>query len=249
MRLFVSLFAYAFGKMHWPNVDAAAALEMQRGEASTVPGFRTLHRLRKFVDELELHTDHSTLIARARDRAAGRFLRSSCDQWIAIDDDVDADDRACVGLLTTRGQNIVSLAMRMRTGDHGFNVVPLIQDGGVGRENLFRPSVPFRVSRVGMGMIRIPRDELHRVATWNESNVWDEPDPVAGIRDPGDERPSCPSPGVFLPMVRGRQWLDDDWSFCDRARDADVDMYAVILPGVTHAGIPNISKPTPPSRL
>src|SRR5690349_24564780 len=114
MRLFVSLFAYAFGKQHWPNVSAAAALEFSRGEASTVPGFRTIYRLRKLVDEVEVHTDHSTLIARARDRAAGRFLRSSCDQWIAVDDDVDADDAACKAMLETLPGNILSAAMRMR---------------------------------------------------------------------------------------------------------------------------------------
>ena len=213
-----------------------------------------LLRLRKIVDALELHTDHSTLIARARDRAAGRFLRSSCDQWIAIDDDVDADDRACVGLLTTRGQDIVSLAMRMRTGEQGFNVVPRSGDG------LLVSSVPFLVRRVGMGMIRIPRAPLERIAARFTANEWDEPSPDPCDCWPDAVRATCPqhggasvrvatSPGVFLPHVTDRQWSDDDWSFCHRAAVADVPMYAVLLPGVTHAGIPNIAQATPPSRL
>jgi hypothetical protein len=240
MRLFVSLFAYAFGKQHWPNVDAAAARELALGGSSSVPGFRTLYRLRKLVDEIELHTDHSTLIARARDRAAGRFLRSTCDQWIAIDDDVDADDRACMAMLTTQTENILSAAMRMRTGVRDFNVafngareIPI--------------GVPFRVSRVGMGMIRIPRAELVAVAGCFLENQWDEPSPDAhtvtdNLGPIVFERPSRvdTSPGVFLPVVKDRKWLDDDWAFCARAEDALVDVWSIILPGIAHAGIPNL---------
>jgi hypothetical protein len=250
MRLFVSLFAYAFGKQHWPNVDAAAAREIALGESSSVPGFRTLYRLRKLVDEIELHTDHSTLIARARDRAAGRFLRSTCDQWIAIDDDVDADDKACMAMLTTQTENILSAAMRMRTGARDFNVafngareIPI--------------GVPFRVSRVGMGMIRIPRAELVAVAGCFLENQWDEPNPDAEKYNAATRelytagRPLDAalrgvvvgvdtSPGVFLPVVKDRKWLDDDWAFCARAEDALIDVWSIILPGIAHAGIPNL---------
>ena len=253
MRLFVSLFAYAFGKQHWPNVDAAAAREIERGESSSVPGFRTLHRLRKLVDEIELHTDHSTLIARARDRAAGRFLRSTCDQWIGIDDDVDADDKACLACLTVRPENILSLAMRMRSGNRDFNVSPL-------RDQETFPGVPFRVRRVGMGMIRTPRAELARIAESRRDLEWDEPNPdTAAYNDKTEQQylggdpvgaafrgvafpKVCTSPGVFLPQIKGRQWLDDDWSFCERAHDAGVEMWSVVLPGIAHAGIPNLER-------
>jgi hypothetical protein len=244
MRLFVSLFAYAFGKIHFPHVDAAAAREIERGEASTVPGFRTLHRLRKLVDEIELHTDHSTLIARARDRAAGRFLRSTCDQWIGIDDDVDADAGACMSVLTTVPDRILSAAMRMRTAPHDFNVV-------MSGTQSIPTRTPFRVRRVGMGMIRIPRAELAHVTTLFRANEWDEPDPTVKIPLRPDERISddlrgriagvCTSPGVFLPTIRDRQWLDDDWSFCERANDAAVELWSIILPGITHGGISNLS--------
>jgi hypothetical protein len=182
------------------------------------------------VDEIELHTDHTTLIARARDRAAGRFLRSTCDQWIGIDDDVDADDRACMSVLTTMPDRILSAAMRMRTASHDFNVVMSgTQSIPIGQ--------PFRVRRVGMGMIRIPRAELAHVTTLFRANEWDEPSPITLH---GSPIVIDTSPGVFLPTVRDRQWLDDDWSFCERANDAAVELWSIILPGITHAGISNV---------
>jgi hypothetical protein len=262
VRLFVSLFAYAFGKQHWPNVEAAAARERELGEQSSVPGFRTLHRLRKFVDELELHTDHSTLIARARDRAAGRFLRSECDQWIAIDDDVDADDRACVAMLTTKPRDVLSALMRVRSGERELNFVPLEPS----ETTSLAPRTPVRVLRSGMGMIRIPRVPLANMAAGRPDLQWDEPNPDAEKYNAETRRSFaegrvlesalrgvamgvCTSPGLFLPQIKRREWLDDDYTFCERAREAGVEIWGVVLPGVTHAGIPTIATRPPESRL
>lgn len=249
MKLFVSLFAYAFGKQHWPNVDAATARELEFGEASTVPGFRTLHRLRKFTDGIELHTDHSTLISRARDRAAGRFLRSECDQWIAIDDDVDADDRACVALLTTNTKDVLSLAMRVRSGARDFNVTPARPDDGNARALVM--GEPFQVRRVGMGMIRFPRVPLSNMAAGRPDLQWDEPNPDATARNSllSGQRALDTAPGLFLPMIKARTWLDDDFAFCERAHEAGVELFSIVLRGVTHAGIPNLETKTPESRL
>lgn len=246
MSLFVSLFAYAFGKQHWPNVDAAVQRELAAGESSSVPGFRTLYRLRKLTD-VELHTDHSTLISRARDRASGRFLRSSCEQWVAIDDDVDASDEACAALLATKPDRILSLAMRMRSGDQGFNVGTILDGVGGGA---VLPGAPFRVKRTGMGMIRFPRAELVAVAGMFHDNEWDEPSPDVSKKPWGlGVRGVDTSPGVFLPFVTSRQWLDDDWAFCARAELAEIDLWSVVLPGVSHAGIPNMTTRPPESRL
>jgi hypothetical protein len=251
MKLFVSLFAYSFAKHHWPHADAAAAREIELGESSSVPGFRTFHRLRKLADHLELHRDDSTLIARARDRAAGAFLRSSCDQWIAIDDDVDADDAACHALLEKIPNGILAAAMRVRAvapdGSHPFALVIDPHSEPVDAERL--TSHPFLVRRTGMGLTRFPRDMIEHIAARYTEQEWDEPDPVRSGAPTRKTTVTITAPGIFLETVRNREWLSEDYAFSERAHACGVPIWTVVLPGVTHAGIPNVAKPTPPSRL
>ena len=238
VRYFVSLFAYAFGKQHYPNVEDAAARELEKGAASDVPAFRTLHNIRRMLDsgdELELHTDHSSLISRARDRAAGRFLRSSSDVWISLDDDTEAVLEACDFMLhgSELACRVTSAAMRVRKqGVDSYNVVPHDLTTTPGKVAEWEPGHLYVVQRAGCGFVRADRAPVERIARHFTMFQWDEPDPL-------DERKLATSPGIFLPMIRNRTWLDDDFAFSERARMASVPIWSVLLPGISHAGLPN----------
>jgi hypothetical protein len=176
-----------------------------------------------------LYTDHSTLIARARDRAAGRFLASAADVWIAIDDDVDADDVACKRLLDgAPGAGVLAAAMRMRSADRAFNVSTSLP---------IPVGVVSPVNRVGLALSRVRRDALEQVAAAHRDLEWDEPEAVIG----GASRATWTAPGVFVETIAHREWIPEDWAFCERARLAGVGVYAIVLPGIMHAGIPNVS--------
>lgn len=234
MRLFVSVFAYS-AKKAGLDLDA----EMRRGIESDVPGFRTLARLHRIaaadlmrfieLDRDDVFVSATPLVAKARSRVCGLFLKSLADVWVTVDEDVDADEQALATLLRlTRDQVplVVLAAMWLRDGSR-MNVAVKSQefpgpDAGVGTDG-----GAFPVLRGGLALAALPRVAVTRMVDRHPSLTFT--DEVAGER--------CPA--LFLETLDGNVWNGEDVVFCDRARASGVSIWSFIHPGVTHAGMPN----------
>lgn len=218
--IFVSIFAYSFGKKHYPNIDGAIAREMALGTRSDIPCFRTLHRLRTMY-EVMVFPECSTLIGPARCRAAGNFLRSTCDGQVSIDDDVDASAAALEQLVFASGEHRIALAaMRKRVdrtaGEWDWNVDC---DEVTGLH-------PFPVRSGGLALAYFPRSCVERVAL--------------DCRDLEFDEDGQSFPGFFLQKIDGRRWVGEDVAFCQRAAAAGVGLVGIAHHDVVHAGIPSL---------
>ena len=226
--LFVSIFAYAWGKG-----GGILARELDQGEDSAVPAFRTLHRLRK-IRETALCLETSTLIARARCRAAGAFLHTGLPLWLTIDEDVEADDAALRALLACSSvDHLAFAAMRLRGDDGRLNVEAAADKLQSAADILHGPrdESMFSVSRAGAALGVFGRDAIVRMTMPSmgvETFVEDVP-PLNYVE--------CPA--LFLERIKDGQWQGEDVSFCDRARASNVSMLALAHRGVTHAGLKN----------
>ena len=256
--IYVSIFAYAFGKQDHSAIgglEVAKNLAIESGEGSSIAAFRTLARLVKLCEsrgeQVMFALEVSTLIAKARCVMAGAFLRSPCDLWITIDDDVDASIEALDLLLSfatardrTNEQNprIVIGAMKTRANDK-FNIGLVGVDGKAGGDITLRTNVMYRVTHGGMALAAIPRAALDRVIEKINREYHEEltDTPPSFIEDEN------PCPTVFTETIvgglatRGRfSWCGEDVSFCHRAHRAGVPIFGFIHPGIVHAGIPSV---------
>lgn len=230
MTLFVSLHAYAWARSldklmaaeHPVPLDYLMQREAEKGEESAVPGFRTLHRLRR-MHGVALCFETSTLIARGRCRAAGVFLGCHLDKWVSIDEDVDADD-AALARLVAAPVGVVFAAMRLRAEPARFNVSALHPDAS------YPEGYQFPVTRAGAALACFTRDAIHQMALCYAELAHVEEVPPFG-------RVECP--GLFLETIEGGAWQGEDVKFCDRARACGVPMAAFVHRGVTHAGLSN----------
>jgi hypothetical protein len=230
-RLFVSVFAYSFGKAHYPNVDRAIAAELEKGESSTVPAFRTLHRLRRSFD-VTFAPECSTLIGKARNVMSGKFLSSGIPLWVSIDDDVDASAEALhIGINGARavpGGNdcIVLGAMKTRTNDKynvGMTGVDPLDGGTVD----VKTGELFPITYGGAALTFIPYKCLARIVNHHGGTAFDE----GGV--------GCPA--LFKEEIVERCWIGEDVMFCRRARAAGVPLYGFIHPGILHAEISSLA--------
>jgi len=224
--IFVSVFAYAFGKTHYPNVDAAKDVELAKGEDSTLPAFRSLARLRRHYD-VALAFNCSTLIAKARCVMAGTFLHYPSPLWVSIDDDVDASEGAMRLLVegAMQKQAVILAAMRTRTNDK-YNVGILGVDPAQGGDVAVTTGKLFPILHGGAALTAIPYECLKRIVANEGGSAFDE-DGLA-----------CPA--LFQETIIDRAWIAEDDVFCRRARAAGVELYSFISPGIVHAGIPSV---------
>ncbi|MFI4978300.1 MAG: hypothetical protein ACHQC8_06490 [Solirubrobacterales bacterium] len=237
----MSIFAYAFGKAHYPHVDRARDAEVAKGESSDVPAFRTLARLVRLSHPhgVELHVDCSTLIAKARCIMSGAFLRSASDMWVTIDDDVDADEPSLRALLSSferpemktdveHAAAMVFAAMKTRTNDK-YNVGMLDANDRADDDGMLNMKAGelFLIGHGGPALAAIPRAPLEAMAARFDAVEWDD--------DQG-----YPTPGLFAEGIVNRKWVGEDVMFCKRARASGVRLYSFFHPGITHAGIPSV---------
>lgn len=150
--IFVSLFTYTLHKLHGPEgYERAAVAELESGVEAAWPGFRTLFRARKLYD-VALHLDGSTYITKARSRAAGEFLRSPCDLWLSIDDDIDAP------------AEVIAEVIDFANSDGGLVMAPYAKRG----------HETGKIGDGGMGLSCIGRGSLQAVVDHFPELVFDE---------------------------------------------------------------------------
>jgi GT2 family glycosyltransferase len=218
--LYVSIFCYVISKSV-EDPSAFVVEEIDRGERAEWPCFRTLARARRAFGEMVVAVDHSSLIAKARSRAAGKFWDSHCDVWLTIDDDIDASEqdlRALVGAVRDGADvvlapcvlrdgstiNVATDERRVRTTKHGTRLV--------------------EVAAGGLALAALSHKAIGKMAEWYSELRWRNPDTNdAGV-------------GLFLEEVRDGRWYGEDISFCRRASLLGLRIEATPDTNVMHAG-------------
>jgi hypothetical protein len=220
--VFLSLFAYAYAKISgvsWPDVLRA---ELEHPDKSKWPGFRTVGQASR-IGVQDAYVDGSTLITKARSRAAGKFLDSHADVWLTVDDDVFAEaevlGRLVVAARATRG--LVAAPCVLRDG-RSVNVqvsrmstTDTVVVAGLPLLTLY--------GSVGFGLVAVHRAAVAALAS---NALWVGRDD--GRRD---------YPALFLERVRGGQWVSDDVGFCLACQQHDVPMHLLLDAATEHAGM------------
>ena len=185
--LFVSIFAYV-----WSKSGGSLFRELEAGEQSMVPAFRTLHRIRRMYPETALYLDGSTLVARARCRAAGAYLATKSPQWLSLDEDVDVDDDALEAMFRAAAElspcPIVFGAMRLAKDPKRLNVEAhrLSSDRTDDVSSILSPGT-FPVVRAGAALALYPRQRIEDMRAAFADLEFEEDVPQLGrrIRAPG----------------------------------------------------------------
>lgn len=177
-----------------------------------LPGFRpvTYHRESK-----------DALISRSRSFAASVFLRSECDVMVMIDHDISwqpGDLQRLVDSCLKTGSLVGGVYPKRAFGE-GL-ACKFLQNGryAIGSDTL----VP--AEYLSTGFFAAHRSVMEAVAQTlplTSHDFWP----------------------LFLPMLsppraNGRpEYLSEDWSFCERARNLGFPMYLDLQPRLTHAGV------------
>lgn len=218
--VFVSLFAYSAAKVAgdlWSEAQERFLAE----PPPEWPGFQTLKNARETIEQGVQMIDGGTLIAKARSRAAGEFLRSSCAVWLQIDDDVEADREVCARVI----QRAVDLK--------GIVGAPyVLRDGCALSYELSSPTEILSADRVvgdvypvrglGMGLTAVARDVVAELA------------PTVPMVTVGDK--GIPYPALFIEAVEHGTWIGEDVAFCHRAVSAGFPVAMLLDAPIVHAG-------------
>lgn len=230
MKVFVSLPAYTIGKALGVE-EGARELERQilHPDPTSLPAVRVIARLRELA-ELALRIDTGgTQLSQVRSRHAHAAWLSGCDVWFSVDDDNEA---------TT--PTLASMLIAVQGSEPRIVLAPYIVRGAatlggaivtasvelprvVTTERVLPNGARLRpCGKGGFGLVAINRAALERVREANTDLVYVDSD--------GMERLA-----LFLPYIRKRQWLTDDFSFFSRV-PSDVHVEALLTGCTSHAG-------------
>jgi len=162
------------------------------------------------------------LVDRARSRAVTNFLKTARedagDVLLFVDADISCQpgDLSHIARRALEHNAIVGGIYSKRFFGQGSAVrfgPPQADDGEytIGTDNL----IP--VEYVSTGFMAIPRSaalEVAKTMPYTDQGFWP----------------------LFMPMVKGSEYLSEDWSFCERARAAGFNIHAACLPRLTHEG-------------
>jgi len=259
MGIFVGIFAYGFGKklrtggVTPDKVSAALALEQDElGEASSVPAFRTLARLRKLEENVIVWTDcYAALIAKARSMACGLFLDTNdatpaCNQMLLLDEDMDVPADALEELRRAANQasgrkRIATACVRIGDGSkvsvHPKRIVMSAQHVHTSADELptLMKRSPFEVEATGFACAWMPVECVRRiVSTMGRECLFR----TGAVRD---GKPLY-APALFLESVQNGEWINEDHAFSMRVRMSRVDLVSVVHPGVVHDGMRTVTE-------
>jgi hypothetical protein len=217
LTLFFSLFAYAAAKnaglqgRAFGDVDRAWRIDPR---SSPWDGWRTMAAAASLGEPMAVLVDGSTLITKARSRAAGHFLGSGADVWLTCDDDVYADSEVLSRLVAscrqTRG--VVSAPCAVRDGTR-LNV-------GLSARVPGTPSGLAPATHTGMGLVAMHADAILAASAGAPQVVKGGP----------------PFPALFLERVHESAWIGEDWSFSMLCTDAGVPLHVLLNAPTRHAG-------------
>lgn len=220
--IFVSLFTYTAVKIAgtaWPRIQQA---ELADPASSAWPGFRALGELAHVGENLTTYIDGSTLITKARSRAAGFFLKSDADVWVTFDDDCYADRDVL--------QTMVAAARETR----GLVALPYThRDGGARRTFESGPLEPSRIEeRESASLYRAPGGVGLGLAAIHRSAVETTSKHVPRWRP--DNMPGESFPGLFLERIEEGLWIGEDIGFGRLCQKCGVPVYLVLDAPCSH---------------
>lgn len=193
-----------------------------RDKRDVMPCVRVVERLRHF-DEVKLCLDPgATGITKARSRHAHEFHEATdCDVWVCVDDDVDAEDETCRGIvqLARFRQALVLAPCWLRDGRH-VNVAlrepPIALQWG---ELSY-----FAALMGGFGLVAMHRDPFEQVR-----DMFD----VETLRYVDDDDRT--KVALFRDVIEHGRWWSEDLSFCHRVRATRLEILALATGATMHA--------------
>lgn len=224
----VTLPAYTVGKML--GIEAGMAelqRQIQHPDASSLPGVRTIARLRRLADLAVRIDTGGTHLCQVRARHAHDAWACGCDVWFSVDDDNEATQSTLASMLEavdTPEPRIV-LAPYIIRGEHTRTHILVNVDLPriVTTERILPSGARLRpVTKGGFGLVAMNRSAL--------GAVRDVCGHLAYIDTDGVERLA-----LFSPEIRDKVWLADDFSFFARV-PSHVHVEALLTGHTLHAG-------------
>lgn len=230
MKVFVSLPAYALGKVLGVE-QASAELERQilNPDAGSLPAVRVIARLRELA-ELALRIDTGgTQLSQVRSRHAHAAWLSAADVWFSVDDDNEATTHTLANMLMAVQGDTPRIVMapyivRGAATLGGAVVTASVElPRIVTTERLLPNGARLRpCGKGGFGLVAMNRRALELVREANKDLVYVDSDGIERL-------------ALFLPYIRKRQWLTDDFSFFSRV-PSEVQVEALLTGCTMHAG-------------
>ena len=224
----VTLPAYTIGKALGVE-EGMRELERQvlAPDAASLPGVRTIARLRRLSDlTLRIDTGGTQLCA-VRSRHAHVAWESGADIWFSVDDDNEATTETLANMLeAVRGDTprIVLAPYIIREGPNLLHVkvnvdLPRI----VTTERRLSNGARLRpVTKGGFGLVAMNRAALGAVREVCKHLVYRDSDDVERL-------------ALFFAEIRDQRWLHDDFSFFARV-PSHVEVEALLTGHTSHAG-------------
>lgn len=164
---------------------------------------------------------HESLVPRARNILASRFLASPCDKMLFIDSDIIFQPRDVERIASHDEDLVGGFYPLKRLGNPAYCLNPL-----PGQEPQLREDGLAEVLYVGTGFLCLTRSVLERIA-----GRWPEDFFTADVNTEEISRYDWFKVGVH----KGR-YLSEDWFFCDRWRELGGKVYADSEVRLRHIG-------------
>jgi hypothetical protein len=230
VKIFVSALTYGLGKQLGIRGAArafAAQLVDDIDPRELLPAARLIRRLRDLGDLIVYH-GAGTALPKARSRAAHAALESESDLWLMVDDDVETDHATLQRLITLAGTDRCSvLPCPIRGVESERHTVNVLWEGSL--VTLLDGVQARKVRRGGCGLMVVARSALERVTDMHRPTLsFFDDDGVAKV-------------ALFHQAFVGNDgqqlWLNEDYSFTERLRAADVSIVAPIEGRASHDGV------------
>jgi hypothetical protein len=170
----------------------------------------------------------STTLPKLRSRCAHQAYTLGVDLWSMVDDDVETDEATLSRLITLAGTRteprISVLPYRQRGTAADRERVSVVLESTL--VHIIDGVSCRRVALAGCGLMMVNRAALDEL--WNRYA-----DELRWLDDDGEHKVA-----LFHMLLDDGKWLNEDYSFCARARQAGVPIYAPVDGMSIHDGYP-----------
>jgi CRISPR/Cas system-associated protein endoribonuclease Cas2 len=197
----------------------------------------------KYIEFVVSFIGNESLITRARNQILHQFMKSDCTHLLFIDSDIEFKPEAILDLLnfdkdvvactypkksfnwnkfmhSMKNENESKESFHSRGLDYAYNL--LYNDGCIITQGQF-----VKVKHVATGFMMIQRNILEKLCKkYTELNI------ISDNLSSKDEE-YC---GLFCCMIKNKQYLSEDYSFCERVLNVDGEIWMNIHHNLNHIG-------------